>query len=140
MPDNSLITIESEDDKSKVEEWFKNNPDSKEEPSLQFPVDIVIETKEGDTIITIDNEEKMRAARLKCKSGKRDKRGDKDKCRKLLGDDVVDCIKAYVSENHPNEEIAHARRLKTKNGNLFYVVKLSDSSILKFNGSCELLN
>ena len=140
MPDNSLITIESEDDKSKVEEWFKNNPDSKAKPSLQFPVDIVIETKEGDTIITIDSEEKMRVARLKCKSGKRDKKRDKDKCRKLLGDDVVDCIKAYVSENHPKEEIAHARRLKTKSGNVFYVVKLSDSSILKFNDSCELLD
>ena len=53
--------------------------------------------------------------------------------------DLID-LSTFVSENHPNEEIAHARRLKTKNGNLFYVVKLSDSSILKFNGSCELLN
>ena len=77
MPDNSLITIESEDDKAKVEEWFKNNPDSKEKPSIQFPVDIVIKTKEGDTTITIDNEEKMKAARLKCKSGNRDYKRDK---------------------------------------------------------------
>ena len=148
MPDNSLITIESEDDKAKVEEWFKNNPDSKEKPSIQFPVDIVIKTKEGDTTIIVTeykniycyNEEKMKAARLKCKSGNRDYKRDKDKCRKLLGDDVVVCIKAYVSENHPKEEIAHARRLKTKSGNVFYVVKLSDSSILKFNDSCELLD
>ena len=41
---------------------------------------------------------------------------------------------------YPNEEIVHARRLKTKDGDVFYVVKLSDSTILKFNDSCELLD
>jgi len=136
MPDSSLITIETEEDREKVEEWYKNNPDSKDRPSIQFPVDIIVETDEGERIITINNEEEMKEAKGRCERGRR----DKDKCRKLHGDDIVDCILEYVNSNYPNEEIVHARRLKTKDGDVFYVVKLSDSTILKFNDSCELLD
>ena len=136
MPDASLITIETEEDREKVEEWYKNNPNSKDRPSIQFPVDIIVETDEGERIITINNEEEMKEAKGRCERGRR----DKDKCRKLHGDDIVDCILEYVNSNYPNEEIVHARRLKTKGGDVFYVVKLSDSTILKFNDSCELLD
>ena len=136
MPDSSLIIIETEDDREKVGEWYKNNPDSKDRPSIQFPVDIIVETDEGERIITINNEEEMKEAKGRCERGRR----DKDKCRKLHGDDIVDCILEYVNSNYPNEEIVHARRLKTKDGDVFYVVKLSDSTILKFNDSCELLD
>ena len=136
MPDSSLIIIETEDDREKVEEWYKNNPDSKDRPSIQFPVDIIVETDEGERTITINNEEEMKEAKGRCERGRR----DKDKCRKLHGDDIVDCILEYVNSNYPNEEIVHARRLKTKDGDVFYVVKLSDSTILKFNDSCELLD
>ena len=136
MPDSSLITIETEEDREKVEEWYKNNPDSKDRPSIQFPVDIIVETDEGERTITINNEEEMKEAKGRCERGRR----DKDKCRKLHGDDIVDCILEYVNSNYPNEEIVHARRLKTKDGDVFYVVKLSDSTILKFNDSCELLD
>ena len=136
MPDSSLITIETEEDREKVEEWYKNNPDSKDRPSIQFPVDIIVETDEGERTITINNEEEMKEAKGRCERGRR----DKDKCRKLHGDDIVDCILEYVNSNYPNEEIVHARRLKTKGGDVFYVVKLSDSTILKFNDSCELLD
>ena len=136
MPDASLITIETEEDREKVEEWYKNNPDSKDRPSIQFPVDIIVETDEGERTITINNEEEMKEAKGRCERGRR----DKDKCRKLHGDDIVDCILEYVNSNYPNEEIVHARRLKTKDGDVFYVVKLSDSTILKFNDSCELLD
>ena len=136
MPDASLITIETEEDREKVEEWYKNNPDSKDRPSIQFHVDIIVETDEGERTITINNEEEMKEAKGRCERGRR----DKDKCRKLHGDDIVDCILEYVNSNYPNDEIVHARRLKTKDGDVFYVVKLSDSTILKFNDSCELLD
>ena len=139
MPDSSLIIIETEDDREKVEEWYKNNPDSKDRPSIQFPVDIIVETDEGERTITINNEKEMKEAKRRCERGRRD-RDDKDKCRKLHGDDIVDCILEYVNSNYPNDEIVHARRLKTKDGDVFYVVKLSDSTILKFNDSCELLD
>ena len=136
MPDTSLITIETEGDREKVEEWYKNNPDLKDRPSIQFPVDIIVETDKGERTITINNEKEMKEAKGRCERGRR----DKDKCRKLHGDDIVDCILEYVNSNYPNEEIVHARRLKTKDGDVFYVVKLSDSTILKFNDSCELLD
>ena len=139
MPDASLITIETEEDREKVEEWYKNNPDLKDRPSIKFPVDIIVETDEGERTITINNEEEMKKAKGRCERGRRD-RDDKDKCRKLHGDDIVDCILEYVHFNYPNDEIVHARRLKTKDGDVFYVVKLSDSTILKFNDSCELLD
>ena len=141
MPDASLITIETEEDREKVEEWYKNNPDLKDRPSIKFPVDIIVETDEGERTITINNEEEMKKAKGRCERGRRDRdRDDKDKCRKLHGDDIVDCILEYVHFNYPNDEIVHARRLKTKDGDVFYVVKLSDSTILKFNDSCELLD
>ena len=141
MPDASSITIETEEDRKKVEEWYKNNPDSKDRPSLEYPVDIVIETDEGERTITVDSDDEMKEIQGRCERGRKDKdRDGKDKCRKLHGDDIVDCILEYVNSNYPNEEIVHARRLKTKDGDVFYVVKLSDSIILKFNDSCELLD
>ena len=42
MPDGSNIIIEDEGDKEKVEEWYKNNPDEKDRPEIQFPLDIII--------------------------------------------------------------------------------------------------
>ena len=141
MPDASSITIETEEDREKVEEWYKNNPDSKDRPSLEYPVDIVIATDEGERTITVDSDDEMKEIQGRCERGRKDKdRDGKDKCRKLHGDDIVDCILEYVNSNYPNEEIVHARRLKTKDGDVFYVVKLSDSTILKFNDSCELLD
>ena len=141
MPDASLITIETEEDREKVEEWYKNNPDSKDRPSLEYPVDVVIETDDGERTITVNSDDEMKKILGRCEKERRDKdRDGKDKCRKLHGDDIVDCILEYVNSNYPNDEIVHARRLKTKDGDIFYVVKLSDSTILKFNDSCELLD
>ena len=141
MPDGISITIETEEDREKVEEWYKNNPDSKDRPSLEYPVDVVIETDEGERTITVNSDDEMKEIQVRCERGRKDKNRDgKDKCRKLHGDDIVDCILEYVNSNYTNEEIVHARRLKTKDGDVFYVVKLSDSTILKFNDSCELLD
>ena len=141
MPDASSITIETEEDREKVEEWYKNNPDSKDRPSLEYPVDVVIETDEGESTITVNSDDEMKEIQGRCEKERRDKdRDGKDKCRKLHGDDIVDCILEYVNSNYPNDEIVHARRLKTKDGDVFYVVKLSDSTILKFNDSCKLLD
>ena len=141
MPDSISITIETEEDREKVEEWYKNNPDSKDRPSLEYPVDVVIETDEGERTITVNSDDEMKEIQVRCERGRKDKNRDgKDKCRKLHGDDIVDCILEYVNSNYTNEEIVHARRLKTKDGDVFYVVKLSDSTILKFNDSCELLD
>ena len=140
MPDGSSITIEKEEDHEKIEEWYKNNPDSKERPDLVFPVDIIVEnkTKEGEEetkVITINNEEEMISVMMKCRD--KDK---KDRCKKLHGDEIPDCIREYVSSNYPDDKIVHSRMLKTKDNHTLYIVKLDKNGILKFNGDCELLD
>ena len=140
MPDGSSITIEKEEDHEKIKEWYENNPDSKERPDLVFPVDIILEdkTKEGEEetkVITINNEEEMRRVLMKCRD--KDK---KDRCKKLHGDEIPDCIREYVSSNYPDDKIVHSRMLKTKDNHTLYIVKLDKNGILKFNGDCELLD
>ena len=47
LPDGSVITIEQEEDNKQIEEWYINNPDSKERASFVFPIDIeIFEKKE----------------------------------------------------------------------------------------------
>jgi len=56
MPDGSTITVEDKDGMMVVREWYKENPESKEKPALQFPVDIVLE---DGTTLTINSQEEM---------------------------------------------------------------------------------
>jgi len=65
MPDGTSITIEDEDGYMTLREWYEENQ-SEEEPALQYPVDIVYETDEGDVTVTINNEEEMNAFREEC--------------------------------------------------------------------------
>ncbi len=53
---------------------------------------------------------------------------------------IPDCIKEYVSSNYPDDEITHSRMLRTKDGDVFYVVKLKENGILKFDEDCEFLD
>ena len=140
LPDGSVITIEQEEDHKQIEEWYVNNPDSKERASFVFPIDIeIIENKENEEeskILTINDEEEFKKVLSRC----RDKKGKKDRCKKLHGDEIPDCITEYVTSNYPNDEITHSRMLRTKDGDVFYVVKLEENGILKFDGDCEFLD
>ena len=77
----------------------------------------------------------MRRVLMKCRD--KDK---KDRCKKLHGDEIPDCIREYVSSNYPDDKIVHSRMLKTKDNQTLYIVKLDKNGILKFNGDCELLD
>ena len=44
------------------------------------------------------------------------------------------------SSNFSNDEIIHSRMLKTKGGEIFYIVKLKENGILKFDEDCEFLD
>jgi len=140
LPDGSVITIEKEEDRKQIEEWYVNNPDSKERANFVFPIDIEIfvkkENEEDSKILTINDEEELKKAISKC----RDNKGRKDRCKKLHGDEIPDCITEYVSSNFSDDEITHSRMLRTKDGEVFYVVKLKESGILKFNEDCEFLD
>ena len=140
LPDGSVITIEQEEDQKQIEEWYINNTDSKERPSFVFPIDIEIfekkENEEDSKVLTINNEEELKKVLSRC----RDNKGKKDRSKKLHSDEIPDCITEYVTTNYPSDEITHSRMLRTKDGDIFYVVKLKENGILKFDEDCEFLD
>ena len=69
MPDGSSITVETDDEGSwdELKDWYDENEGYEEvRPELEYPVDIVYETDEGDVTVTINNEEEMDAVREEC--------------------------------------------------------------------------
>ena len=67
MPDGSTITIENEEGLIALREWYTENPGTEEKPVLQYPVDIIFETEEGDSTVTINGEEEMKRAWMGCR-------------------------------------------------------------------------
>ena len=148
MPDSSIIVIEEEEDHKKIEEWYKNNSDtsffSMKRPKLVFPVDIIITNKKDDgkeelVSKTVNSEDGMKKISINCtgKDGKKDK---KDRSKKLKGDEVPECIIEFITSNYPEDKILHSRMLKTKSSEIFYIVKLENKGILKFDEDCDLLD
>ena len=67
MPDGSSLTVSEEEDWLNVRLWYEENGDVEEEPSYQFPVDILYETENGNTMtVTINSIEEMEAAEEEC--------------------------------------------------------------------------
>tara|TARA_B100000029_G_scaffold256626_1_gene253356 strand:+ start:810 stop:1997 length:1188 start_codon:yes stop_codon:yes gene_type:complete len=68
MPDGSTITVETDDESgwSGLESWY-NNDENEAEPSLQYPVDIVLETEEGEETVTINSEGDMNSVEEACR-------------------------------------------------------------------------
>ena len=68
MPDGSTISVTSDDEDgwSDLKDWYEENEDSEDKPELQYPVDIVVETEEGSSTVTINGEEEMAAAKREC--------------------------------------------------------------------------
>ncbi len=65
MPDGSTITG---NDKEEIElafkAWYEAHPDSKEEASLQYPVEVIFEGK--DQSLSVNNDEEMEQAKKDC--------------------------------------------------------------------------
>lgn len=68
LPDGSSVTINSEEDKTQVREWYAANPDVKEKPALNFPVTIVYQ---DGTETAISSEEELKEASKECREEKR---------------------------------------------------------------------
>ncbi|MBH10949.1 MAG: hypothetical protein CMG74_11490 [Candidatus Marinimicrobia bacterium] len=67
MPDGTLITIEDERGWYSLRNWYEENGDTEEEPQLEYPVYILIESEDGASTVTINNEEEMRAVKEDCR-------------------------------------------------------------------------
>ena len=71
MPDVSSITVEDESGYMAVRAWYGNNSDSKEKPTLQYPVNIIY--RDGDTQ-SINNDEEMGSTKVDCRKWDDDKK------------------------------------------------------------------
>ena len=69
MPDGTelMVTEDTESGWSDVKAWYEANPDSDQKPELQYPVDIIFETEDGDETLTINDEEEMIEAKERCR-------------------------------------------------------------------------
>tara|TARA_B100001142_G_scaffold191731_1_gene190789 strand:- start:323 stop:1777 length:1455 start_codon:yes stop_codon:yes gene_type:complete len=70
MPDGSTIEVSEDDENgwSIIKNWYEENPDYEEvRPELNYPVDIIFETEEGENTVTIHSEEEMHEAKEDCR-------------------------------------------------------------------------
>lgn len=77
MPDDSSITLNSQDEWSLIKDWYISNPDATVRPELVFPVNITLK-EDGSTQTLIDSDE-LKTVKDSCRKGK-----DKRKCFKLV--------------------------------------------------------
>jgi len=60
MPDGSTLIVENNEGYYYLQLWYEENPDSKEHPSMQYPVQLSIK---GDRVITINSDNEMEKAK-----------------------------------------------------------------------------
>ena len=60
MSDGSTITVASDDESgwSELKSWYESN-ESEEEPSLQYPVEIIRDTEQGEETIVINRRKNL---------------------------------------------------------------------------------
>ena len=66
MPDGTTLTLEDEEGFRELEFWYESNTGFEEEPSFLFPIEIVVRDEQGETTITINNNEELEAAEENC--------------------------------------------------------------------------
>ena len=83
MPDGSTIIVEDEGGFRAIRNWYIENEEyDGEKPEIQYPVDIVYQTEEGDETVTINSEEEMEAAKQGC--WEEWEEGDEEECFELV--------------------------------------------------------
>ena len=71
MPDSSVITISTEGDNEKIENWYKDNPNEEKSPMIQFPVDIYFDGDEKEA--TINSRKELKDALESCEEYEKEK-------------------------------------------------------------------
>ena len=64
MPDGSVIEITTDEDESgwmAIREYYQSNPSEESEPSLQYPVDIIFRTEDGNETVTVNSADDLDA-------------------------------------------------------------------------------
>lgn len=76
MPDDTSVTLESEEDWTLIKAWYEVNPDATDRPDLVFPVEVTIEDGTVQTLVDIDE---LIVLKDSCRKGK-----NKRKCFRLV--------------------------------------------------------
>ena len=84
MPDGSIITVTDDGEFMAIRNWYEENEGDYEEPVLQYPVDILYETEDGDSLVTLNSEEEMRYAKSECWHGEEEEWEDEEDCFQLV--------------------------------------------------------
>lgn len=63
MPDDTVITLNSEDDRALIRAWYAANPGVHQRPILIYPIEVIFE---DGTILTVNNADEYQAAKESC--------------------------------------------------------------------------
>ena len=68
MPDNSSLTINSDEESEwiNLRTWYEQNTGYNEEPTLQYPIEIVYRTEQGTTSVILNSDQEMEDAENNC--------------------------------------------------------------------------
>jgi hypothetical protein len=66
MPDGTTLTLENEDGFRELEFWYESNAGFEEEPSFQFPIEIIVRDDQGQSVFTINTEDELESAEENC--------------------------------------------------------------------------
>ena len=67
MPDGSTITVVDDDGYMAIRNWYVDNDGYDDvEPQLQYPVEIIYQTEDGDSTFTINSDAEMLEAKEEC--------------------------------------------------------------------------
>lgn len=84
LPDGSVMDVASDDEEgwAAVKSWYSDNSEFEGVmPELAYPVDILYETEEGETVITINSDEEMGVAKRDCHENWDEDEGDDEERR-----------------------------------------------------------
>ena len=84
LPDGSVMDVASDDEEgwAAVKSWYSDNSELEGVmPELIYPVDILYETEEGETVITINSDEEMGVAKRDCHENWDEDEGDDEERR-----------------------------------------------------------
>ena len=84
LPDGSVMDVASDDEEgwAAVKSWYGDNTEYEGVmPELAYPVDILYETEEGETVITINSDEEMGVAKRDCHENWDEDEGDDEERR-----------------------------------------------------------
>ena len=82
MPDFSVITVESEEGYMAIKNWYVENPESKEKPILEYPVNIRLLYSDDENTFSVASEEEFSQIKKDC--WEEWKEGEKKECFKLV--------------------------------------------------------